>query len=302
MNTLIHLLPRLYALGLRLYPRAFYALFAEEMVEIYRIGLAHAARAGTVPTLAFAAREGLDLLRGVSSEHWIALRADVSTPGRYATADTDRPSSWVETWAGASLFLVTGAALIVPVLFATQTGPVWVVGMRVLLLLGLVIAPSVGFAVGWISGFPRWSYPFVLLTALVHFTLMNDGPLADELALHWWRGQVNWLPWLPCSPPRRQRCSSLVRCSPPSASLPTCGTIGRLTWGMFGAAAVDPCLPGRRRQRRLAAAPGADPDPDGNRRRLPAQPRLHPPVCGAVGRRLSCGDRRRRARSCLTRE
>ncbi|MEZ4641054.1 MAG: hypothetical protein R2856_39870 [Caldilineaceae bacterium] len=90
----------------------------------------------------------------------------------------------METWAGASLFLVTGAALIVPVLFATQTGPVWVVGMRVLLLLGLVIAER-GLCGGVDQRLPRWSYPFVLLTALVHFALMNDGPLADELALHW---------------------------------------------------------------------------------------------------------------------
>jgi len=65
--------------------------------------------------------------------------------------------SWVETIAGTAPFVYLGLVLIVIQTPSAQSFQTWII----ILFLGVLLLPPIGLCIGWIKGFPRWSYPYV---------------------------------------------------------------------------------------------------------------------------------------------
>ena len=65
--------------------------------------------------------------------------------------------------------------------------------------MSLLVLPAIGFGIGWIQGFPRWSYPYVM--AMVMFSLYMMGVATQDLRLLPYtlgRGELwGWRAWLP---------------------------------------------------------------------------------------------------------
>ena len=87
-----------------------------------------------------------------------------------STKLTNAPNSWLETLAGTGLFIIWGLALIISELPLEKEIPTWVFNY---LILGLLLLPSIGMCIGWIKGFPRWSYPYVSHVILFSIFLTN---------------------------------------------------------------------------------------------------------------------------------
>jgi hypothetical protein len=95
--------------------------------------------------------------------------------------DSEQPSelsasgagSWTAILLGAAIFLVWGAYLVLheiphewavsKSLDSLSTGYLWVV----------LLLPPAGVGLGWVKGFPRWSYPYASLALLFSLYLMN---------------------------------------------------------------------------------------------------------------------------------
>lgn len=79
-----------------------------------------------------------------------------------------RRDSWPSVLAGLALFALGGLHLILGEIPHEWAIPPWVPGLRRATFLGTLLLPAVGFSIGWVKGFPRWSYPhlgYLLLTS-----------------------------------------------------------------------------------------------------------------------------------------
>jgi len=90
------------------------------------------------------------------------------------TASDERGSStWGATLAGMALFIITGLRLILGEIPQDWTIPTWLPAIANVLFLSFIVLPAIGFGIGWVKGFPRWSYPYVGLELLMSLYMMN---------------------------------------------------------------------------------------------------------------------------------
>jgi hypothetical protein len=92
----------------------------------------------------------------------------------------DGPASWKATLAGALPFatfglLMWGGQWLRQLVFPyPETPPDWATSIFTLLfLLGFFIIPLTGLVIGWIAGFPRWSYPYTAMSLLFSLYISN---------------------------------------------------------------------------------------------------------------------------------
>ncbi len=119
-----------------------------------------------------------------------------------ALQDEHERGSWAETLAGIAPFLIIGLATII-IEWPTDviSLPVWSSYLGGGLFLGGYLVLSVGLGVGWVQGFPRWSYPYagyVLIFAryMMHVAtpgLRIFGHTFQRNELWGWR---SWIPFL----------------------------------------------------------------------------------------------------------
>lgn len=166
----VHLLLRFYALLLCLYPRVFRAEFEAEMQTTFREMVAKAAERGTWPVLLVCLREARDLPLNLWWEHRAVLaerRRKMDTQERIESGNSANPragngtpdsgdgGSWRHTLLAGSPFLLIALGGI----FSTYLPyTAWQVAFGVVML--FVIYAALG--VGWVQGFPRWSYPYII--------------------------------------------------------------------------------------------------------------------------------------------
>ena len=159
---------RLYAVLLRLYPRAFRAQFGEEMQSVFGEALTEAAgqdRAGMFLLREW--RDALPSLAAAYAQEWMKQwREIVRRVGEVvSTADLSLPppdgrESWRQAGLELSLFLAAGLSLIlVTYLPIAQPEAGWAHHFEIL---GRVIIPLTLplFLLGLARGLPRWAYPF----------------------------------------------------------------------------------------------------------------------------------------------
>lgn len=84
-----------------------------------------------------------------------------------------RPESWASTTIGAMCFLLVGLQMMafeIPVDWDLNK---WLQENAVYMLLFWLGLGPVGFAAGWISGFPRWSYPYTGMAFIMALYMSN---------------------------------------------------------------------------------------------------------------------------------
>ena len=85
----------------------------------------------------------------------------------------DLPESWSGVAAGLTIFIIASLLLILGELPRPLEPQPWVKALGQLALGGFLLLPSLGFTIGWILGFPRWSYPYFLLAVLGALYFLN---------------------------------------------------------------------------------------------------------------------------------
>lgn len=79
----------------------------------------------------------------------------------------NRITGWPGVVAGLVIYLVGGLQLIVSELPLQLPGPAGLGVLRSLILWCYLLTSVAGFTLGWIKGFPRWSYPYVPMSTVL---------------------------------------------------------------------------------------------------------------------------------------
>ncbi|MCB9449923.1 MAG: hypothetical protein H6672_00695 [Anaerolineaceae bacterium] len=154
---------RVYRALLRLYPTAHHRAYGDLMTQTFRDGQRDARNQGRMALVGWWWRALTDAAMTIVIEH---LEARKKYDMRNLFAKTNEPGTWPEAFAGAVSFIVYGT---LGILFAVNVangimprlGPLgWSWGVWIVLIGN--IATAVVLAVGWIKGFPRWSYAALL--------------------------------------------------------------------------------------------------------------------------------------------
>ena len=87
--------------------------------------------------------------------------------GEPESAKQHKPGSWAGVAAGVGFFLLVGL-----IMAAGEIPHEWALAESIyrnasMLFLGLIVIAPIGFAVGWVRGFPRWSYPYTGLAIII---------------------------------------------------------------------------------------------------------------------------------------
>lgn len=153
----------IYHLLLVLYPAEYRREYGGLMAQAFRDGQRDARIQGRTALAAWWWRALTDAAVTIVIEH---LEARKKYDMRNLFARTNKPGTWPEAFAGAVPFMIYGA---LGILFAVNAvnvsmprlGPLGL-SWSTWIVLGGNIATAVVFAVGWIKGFPRWSYAALL--------------------------------------------------------------------------------------------------------------------------------------------
>ena len=83
------------------------------------------------------------------------------------------PETWPGVAAGLAIFLIAGLMLILAEIpLESQSAP-WVENLRNLSFWSMLLVPPAVLAIGWIKGFPRWSYPYIPLIVFFSMYIAN---------------------------------------------------------------------------------------------------------------------------------
>lgn len=106
--------------------------------------------------------------------------------------NTRSETSFAGVFAGVILFILWGLSLISLEIPHEWEFPMWVPGI---FLISTIFVLPIGMCIGWIHGFPRWSYPYVghvLVFSLYMMNVATPGFLFDKEPWGW----RAWIPFL----------------------------------------------------------------------------------------------------------
>jgi hypothetical protein len=170
--TFLHLLIHLYGAFLRLYPQRFRVEFEDEMQAVFSQSLEQAARQGIASLADVTLREVLHAPLTLLRVHRFSRKEKERTTSDPITGFSPVPraffpppppdgrESWMQAGLEASLFLSTGAIMVLLTylpLAWPASDPLYRLGSSVAIVL---LLPALGFPVGLARGLPRWAYPF----------------------------------------------------------------------------------------------------------------------------------------------
>lgn len=151
---------RVYALLLRLYPRAFRDEFGDEMQTVFADAVQEAMRTGPLALARLCWREWRELLVNSALEHWARFQKGRLAMNPSAPA-AERPLSWRETLMGLFPFFLFGPLhiwLTYPYPYPAESVSGWFEAVQIqLFVLCLLFGLVAGAATGW----RRWSFPYV---------------------------------------------------------------------------------------------------------------------------------------------
>jgi hypothetical protein len=134
------------------------------------------------------------------------------------------------------LFLVAGLELALGEIPHYGSLFAWLPSLRTMLLLGLLVLSAVGFGVGWIQDFPRWSYPYVMLMVMFNLYLMDV--TTPELRIFTFANDDLW-GWRVWIPGATMAVTALIISRSLHPAVRLFANVWEdwtlLTWGMFGA-------------------------------------------------------------------
>lgn len=168
LSSSTQLLVRLFALGLRLYPRAIRRRYAAEMQAVFRLEVADAAHQGAWTLFTLACREVRDLPLAIFSAYFHAVEVRMQ-PNFPSTSDR---TPWLAALLSLLPFFIAG-----PLRIILSYQPGWMPREHslyyLLILLLSSLAVTGGFAIGIIKKFPRWAYPYAIYLAFSLYLLLG---------------------------------------------------------------------------------------------------------------------------------
>ncbi|MFT3893015.1 MAG: hypothetical protein QM730_15405 [Anaerolineales bacterium] len=160
-----------YAKLLNLYPRKFRDEFAVEMHTVFSNSVMEAAEQGIPSVIDVCRREFLGMPFNILKEFWHQYQGKElimlpeNTPGPPATIG--------QVAMGTLPFFVFGIVMILLELpFALQE-QAWFNAVGNFFFLTWLLLPAIGFGVGWVQDFPRWSYPYAGMAVVLAFYIQN---------------------------------------------------------------------------------------------------------------------------------
>ena len=160
MKGMLRVLVRLYGLVLELYPRGHREQYGAEMRAVFALTVEAARREGSLAVVRLCVRELHDLPAALYQAHRRARRMGEMRGETDGTLSLDA-GSWAQAMSAALPFLVAGLWAVSNALPASLVGGWWRY-LWIWLLLAGYLGALMGFVLGWVKGFPRWSYGYVL--------------------------------------------------------------------------------------------------------------------------------------------
>jgi hypothetical protein len=174
MKLVIESLTKLYAAFLHLYPVRFRDEFAEEMKIVFRDSVSDAVKAGMLAGARVCIREIGELPFSILREFWHEFRGKetsmVHENSTHVSEDAATPGQVVM---GSLPFVVFGLFLILLEIPMEWNLPAWFDTLAGVVLVLLLIVPAIGFGIGWVQKFPRWSYPYAGMAFLMALYIAN---------------------------------------------------------------------------------------------------------------------------------
>ncbi len=202
-KTVVSLIIQFYNLLVWLYPRTFRNEFGAEMTAVFTKLVTEASNQGCVSLIAVCLREMRGLPQIVLREYLTNFREKTRRVPMNQfnkisnTKDNrqDNPSSWLELLAGITIFLIIGLDLILGEIPHERTIPSWFTYLRTVLFALALTLPAVGYGIGWVKGFPRWSYSYVGIALVTGWYMMNTATPGFLFGRELW-GWRAWVPFL----------------------------------------------------------------------------------------------------------
>lgn len=160
-----------YSRLLGLYPRRFKDEFADEMQVVFRDSLDGAIRDGILPLVALCLKELCGLPFNVLQEFWHELQGKELIMLHENASSS--PATTGQVMMGTLPFLTFGIVMIMLELAPTLMELGWFDTVGGALLWLWLLLPAIGFGIGWVQGFPRWSYPYVGMALILAFYIQN---------------------------------------------------------------------------------------------------------------------------------
>ena len=171
MNFFARFALALYSLLLRLYPRRFREGFADEMRVVFKESLEEAAQNGLVPALILCLQEFGEIPFHALQEFWHETRGKdlIMLPENTSGS----PATTGQVTMGTLPFFLFGIIIILLELPITLFELNWFNSLGGTLLLLFLILPAIGFGIGWVQNFPRWSYPYAGMAVILAPFIQN---------------------------------------------------------------------------------------------------------------------------------
>ncbi|MGE5220977.1 MAG: hypothetical protein ACM3PY_00975 [Omnitrophica WOR_2 bacterium] len=196
----------LYHWLLSLYPPGFRAEFGSEMEQVFLQEAEDASRIGGTRLVRLLLRELL-ALPAVSwrlhkgNREYIYMETNDVTPVRSFNASPHplAPLTRSETILGMLPFILVGIGSILTKVPYNSSQGEWLFRMASILILATYPVILLVLLAGWLSGFPRWVYPYLVYSIVSSFSLMNSStPGLTLFGISMWGGALwGWRAWVP---------------------------------------------------------------------------------------------------------
>ncbi len=161
----------IYSKLLHLYPVNFHAEFSDEMQVVFGDLINEAARDGILPMMVLSLRELGGLPFNILREIWHEFKGKELIMIHENSSNS--PATTGQVMMGALPFFMFGLIMIMLELPVYLFDEDWFNSVGGFLLFVFLILPAIGFGIGWVQNFPRWSYPYTGIALILAFYIQN---------------------------------------------------------------------------------------------------------------------------------
>ena len=171
MNFITRFIITLYSKLLVLYPRRFRNEFANEMHTVFRDSVADVVTKGSLSVILLCGKEFAGMPFSILKEFWHEAQGKELIMLHENSSSS--PVSTGQVLMGALPFFLFGLIMILLEMPFYLFDMDWFNSLGGYLFLALLILPALGFGIGWVQNFPRWSYPYTGMALILAFYIQN---------------------------------------------------------------------------------------------------------------------------------
>ena len=197
MSRITRFAVRAYARLLGLYPPRFREEFAEEMRGVFSNSLREAGNDGVLTLASVCLRELGGLPFNILKEIWHEVQGKELIMLPENTSSSQATTGQVMM--GGLPFLLFSIIMILLELPVSLLHRGWFSPMGITLFLTFLTLPAIGFGIGWVKNFPRWSYPYTGMALILAPYIQNASTPAITLfgIPIFGRELWGWRAWIP---------------------------------------------------------------------------------------------------------